>query len=148
SMRLFRAPFFGDAEPTTANEIRPIKLAQTLGYVSVGLRVDTDDWQGPPADVIVSRVIDRMADTNPETRGQIELLHDAGGDRSQTVAALPRMIDALRAKGFDVVPVSALAGWTVDQVMPTLPPEDRSAVINWYVFITASWVQAAMHFLF
>lgn len=148
SMRLFRAPFFGDAEPTTPKEIRPVKLAQGLGYVSVGLRVDTDDWQGPPADVIVQRVMDRMADTNPETRGQIVLMHDAGGDRSQTVAALPRMIDALRAKGFEIAPVSALAGWTLDQVMPPLPPEDHSAIVNRYVFLTASWVQAAMHWLF
>ncbi|WP_296201091.1 polysaccharide deacetylase family protein [uncultured Hyphomicrobium sp.] len=148
SMRLFRAPFFGDAEPTTPSEINPVKLAQTLGYVSVGLRVDPDDWQKPPADLIVKRVLDRMADTNPETRGQIVLLHDAGGDRSQTVKALPRIIDALRAKGLKIVPVSELAGWTFDQVMPPVPPEDRSTLVNWYVFITASWLQSTMHFLF
>ena len=118
SMRLFRPPFFGDAEPTTPSEIAPVKLAQSLGYVTVGLRVDPDDWQGPSADLIVQRILDRMADTNPETRGQIVLLHDAGGDRSHTVAALPRIIDALRAKGLEIVPVSALAGWTFDQVMP------------------------------
>ena len=47
SMRLFRAPYFGDAEPTTADEIVPIELAQTLGYLSVGLHVDPDDWQAP-----------------------------------------------------------------------------------------------------
>jgi cellulose synthase/poly-beta-1,6-N-acetylglucosamine synthase-like glycosyltransferase/peptidoglycan/xylan/chitin deacetylase (PgdA/CDA1 family)/spore germination protein YaaH len=148
SMRLFRPPFFGDAEPTTASEIEPVKLAQTLGYVTVGLRVDPDDWQGPSADQIVQRILDRVADTNPETRGQIVLLHDAGGDRSPTVAALPRIIDALRAKGLKIVPASALAGWTLDQVMPPVPPEDRSALVNWYVFITASWLQAAMHWLF
>ncbi len=32
--------------------------------------------------------------------------------------------------------------------MPPLPPEDRSALVNWYVFITASWLQATMHWLF
>jgi peptidoglycan-N-acetylglucosamine deacetylase len=97
SMRLFRPPFFGDAEPTTPHEIAPVKLAQTLGYVTVGLRVDPDDWLEPPADLIVQRIMERMADTNPESRGQIVLLHDAGGDRAQTVAALPHIIDALRA---------------------------------------------------
>ena len=148
SMRLFRPPFFGDAEPTTPDEIEPVKVAQTLGYVTVGLRVDPDDWQGPSADLIVQRIMDRMADTNPETRGQVVLLHDAGGDRSHTVAALPRIIDGLRAKGLEIVPVSELAGWSFDQVMPPLPPEDRSALINWYVFITASWLQATMHWLF
>jgi peptidoglycan/xylan/chitin deacetylase (PgdA/CDA1 family) len=148
SIRLFRPPFFGDAEPTTPEEIRAVKIAQSLGYATVGLRVDPDDWAGPPADEIVKRIMDRMGDTNPETRGQVVLLHDAGGDRSQTVAALPRIIDGLRAKGYELVPVSQLAGWTYDQVMPPVPPEDHSAIVNWYVFLTASWLQAAMHTLF
>ena len=39
-MRLFRAPFLGDAEPTTADELVPIKIAQSMGYVTVGLHVD------------------------------------------------------------------------------------------------------------
>src|SRR5262249_34043027 len=118
SMRLFRPPFFGDAAPTTPSEIAPVKLAQTLGYLTVGLREAPDYWQGRTADPILQRSMARMADTSPETRGQIILLHDAGGDRSSTVAALPRVIDALRAKGLEIVPASALAGWTFDQVMP------------------------------
>lgn len=148
SIRLFRPPFFGDAEPTTPEEIRAVKIAQSLGYATVGLRVDPDDWAGPSADTIVKRIMDRMNDTNPETRGQVILLHDAGGDRSQTVAALPRIIDGLRAKGFEFVPVSQLAGWTYDQVMPPVPAEDHSVLVNWYVFLTASWLQATMHALF
>jgi cellulose synthase/poly-beta-1,6-N-acetylglucosamine synthase-like glycosyltransferase/peptidoglycan/xylan/chitin deacetylase (PgdA/CDA1 family) len=148
SMRLFRPPFFGDAEPTTPDEIKAVKIAQQLGYVTVGLRVDPDDWMEPPADQIVKRIMDRMSDTNPETHGQVVLLHDAGGDRARTVAALPRIIDGLRAKGLDIVPVSELAGWTSDQVMPPVPPGDRSAIVNWYVFITASWLQATLHWLF
>ena len=148
SMRLFRPPFFGDAEPTTPDEIAAVKIAQSLGYATVGLRVDPDDWQEPTTDQIVQRIMDRMADTNPETRGQIVLLHDAGGDRAHTVAALPRIIDGLRAKGLEIVPVSELAGWTRDQVMPPVPPEDGSTIVNWYVFITASWLQATMHWLF
>ena len=145
SMRLFRAPFFGDAEPTTPNEILPISQAQKLGYVSVGLRVDPDDWQHPPAKLIVQRVLERMSDADPETRGQIVLLHDAGGDRAQTVAALPELIDALRAKGLEIVPVSQLAGWTRDEVMPPLPAEDLSPLVNRVVFLTASGIQSALH---
>lgn len=148
SIRLFRPPFFGDAEPSTPEEIRAVKLAQSLGYATVGLRVDPDDWAGPSADTIVDRIMHRMSDTNPETRGQVVLLHDAGGDRSQTVAALPRIIDGLRAKGLEIVPISQLAGWSYDQVMPPVPPEDRSMLVNWYVFLTASWLQATMKFLF
>ena len=124
SMRLFRPPYFGDAEPTTPNEIVPVKLAQQLGYVTVGLRVDPDDWQEPSADLIVQRIMERMADTNPETRGQIVLLHDAGGDREQTVAALPR--DHRRScapRASRSCRCRQLAGWTLDQVMPPVPPE-------------------------
>ncbi len=42
--------------------------------------------------------------------GGIVLMHDAGGDRSQTVAALPRLIAALRARGFSFATVSQMAG--------------------------------------
>ena len=52
SMRLFRAPFLGDSEPTTSDEIVPIEIAQSMGYVTVGLHVDPNDWLRPPADTI------------------------------------------------------------------------------------------------
>ena len=45
--------------------------------------------------------------TKPQFRGSIILMHDGGGDRSVTVAALPLLIDTLRAKGYKIVPVSA-----------------------------------------
>ena len=112
SMRLFRAPFLGDAEPTTTDEIVPIQIAQSMGYVSVGLQVDPNDWQGPSADVILQRVMDQVTHPDPDVGGHIILLHDGGGDRSQTVAALPELIDSLRVKGFKFVTVSELAGLT------------------------------------
>ena len=48
--------------------------------------------------------------TPPGRRGGIVLLHDGGGDRSQTVAAIGRLVPALRARGFRFVPLSAIAG--------------------------------------
>jgi cellulose synthase/poly-beta-1,6-N-acetylglucosamine synthase-like glycosyltransferase/peptidoglycan/xylan/chitin deacetylase (PgdA/CDA1 family) len=148
SMRLLRPPYLGDAEPTTPDEIVPIKLAQSMGYVSVGLKVDPDDWQQPPADVIVKRVLDGVTSKDPEKRGHVVLLHDAGGNRSQTVEALPQIIDALRARGLDIVPVSELAGWTRDQVMPPVPAEDLAPLINRFVFVTASWFQMLLRWVF
>jgi hypothetical protein len=47
-------------------------------------------------------------------------MHDGGGDRSATVAALPVLIDSLRAHGYTIVPVSALMGKTTAEVMPEL----------------------------
>ena len=66
-------------------------------------------------------MIEQVTDPNPEISGHVILLHDSGGDRSQTVAALPKIIDSLRAKGYDFVPISELAGLSRDQAMPPLP---------------------------
>ncbi|HUZ12626.1 MAG TPA: glycosyltransferase [Caulobacteraceae bacterium] len=132
SMRLFRPPYFGDAEPSTPNEVDPLVIAQKLGYLIVGLRIDPDDWKRmpggapyygsmPPPALIVQRVMKRVADANDP--GQVVLMHDGGGDRSQTVKALPVLIDALRAKGYKLVTVDQLAGMTPAQAMP---PTSRS----------------------
>jgi cellulose synthase/poly-beta-1,6-N-acetylglucosamine synthase-like glycosyltransferase/spore germination protein YaaH/peptidoglycan/xylan/chitin deacetylase (PgdA/CDA1 family) len=127
SFRLFRPPYFGDAEPSTPAEVNPLVAAQKLGYLIVGLRIDTDDWKKPPASVIVQRVMDRLAQapTTDEPAGQVVLLHDSGGDRSRTVEALPVLIDQLRAHGYKLVTVGQLAGLTPDQAMP---PTNRSWV--------------------
>jgi peptidoglycan-N-acetylglucosamine deacetylase len=135
TLKLFRAPFFGDAEPTTADEILPVWEAQSRGYVSVGLHVDSEDWQRPGVEAIVNNVVSRVttasASCNDESEAQcsrnIVLLHDSGGDRSQTVAALPIIIDTLRARGYRFVPVSELAGLSRDQAMPPLSASDRLA---------------------
>jgi cellulose synthase/poly-beta-1,6-N-acetylglucosamine synthase-like glycosyltransferase/spore germination protein YaaH/peptidoglycan/xylan/chitin deacetylase (PgdA/CDA1 family) len=132
SMRLFRPPYFGDAEPSTPGEVEPLLLAQRLGYMIVGLRIDPDDWQRLPSgqmpdpDTIVQRVMARLDDSKDP--GQVVLLHDAGGDRSQTVAALPKLIDAIRAEGRTLVTVDQLAGMTPAQAMP---PTSRSSIELW-----------------
>lgn len=127
TFRLFRPPYFGDAEPSTPAEVNPLVKAQKLGYLIVGLRIDTDDWKKPPAKVIVQRVFDRLAQpvTPDNPAGQVILLHDSGGDRAHTVEALPTLIDALRAHGYKLVTVDQLAGLTRDQAMP---PSNRSWV--------------------
>jgi peptidoglycan/xylan/chitin deacetylase (PgdA/CDA1 family)/spore germination protein YaaH len=117
SMRLFRPPFFGDAEPSTPHEVAPLVIAQELGYLIVGLRIDTDDWQKPTPQTIIDRTLQRL-DHPGDRPGQVVLLHDAGGDRSRTVAALPGLIDAIRARGYRLVTVGELAGMTPAQAMP------------------------------
>jgi cellulose synthase/poly-beta-1,6-N-acetylglucosamine synthase-like glycosyltransferase/peptidoglycan/xylan/chitin deacetylase (PgdA/CDA1 family)/spore germination protein YaaH len=148
SMTLMRPPYLGDADPTTADEIGPISIAQSLGYLTVGLHVDPDDWQGPPADVIIQRVLEQVADPNPDIRGRVVLLHDSGGDRKQTVRALPALIDALRAKGYELVLVSELAGLTRDQVMPPLPASALTQLTDKSMFLTLGWFGHGLHRLF
>ena len=140
SMRLFRAPYFGDAEPTTADELVPIDLAQKMGYLSVGLHVDAEDWQRPGVDAIVNNVLQGIETSNMDRKGQVVLLHDGGGDREETVTALPRIIDSLRSKGYQFVTVSELAGLTRDQGMPPLTADSLSRWADRSVFLALGWL--------
>jgi cellulose synthase/poly-beta-1,6-N-acetylglucosamine synthase-like glycosyltransferase/peptidoglycan/xylan/chitin deacetylase (PgdA/CDA1 family)/spore germination protein YaaH len=142
---LCRPPYFGDAEADKPEEVEPAIRAEKLGYILVGLRIDPGDWEpNRTADEIVQKTIDRAMDTNPETRGQVVLLHDSGGDRQATVEALPRIIHELHARGFNFVPVSTLGGWTRDQVMPVLPPSQsvytRTDALAFLFLSTGGWL--------
>jgi cellulose synthase/poly-beta-1,6-N-acetylglucosamine synthase-like glycosyltransferase/peptidoglycan/xylan/chitin deacetylase (PgdA/CDA1 family) len=147
SMRLLRPPYLGDAEPTDADEIVPIVEAQKLGYITVGTHVDTLDWQMLPVDQMMKLVEKSINNPNPLVRGDVVLLHDSGGDRSQTIKLLPVLIDRLRAEGYSFVPVSELGGFTRDQVMPKLPwtvmlSADRA------VFLTLSFIGQLLYYCF
>ncbi len=126
----------------------PVALAQSMGFVTVGLRIDPDDWLRPPAQTIVDRILKQVADQDPDNAGNIVLLHDAGGDRSETVKALPQLIDALRARGYDFVTASQLAGLTREQAMPALPPGMFEPFINRSVFYTLGWSQHLLQAMF
>ena len=156
TLKLFRAPFFGDAEPTTADEIVPAWEAQNHGYLSVGLHVDSEDWQRPGVATIVNNVVtgalkNDRCDSPAEVQcsHNIVLLHDSGGDRSQTVAALPMIIDTLRARGYRFVPVSALAGLSTQQAMPPLSPADHAAArVDLAAFELLGFSVRALSFVF
>ena len=115
--RLFRAPYNTDSEPMTAAELQPLKVINGMGYEDVGLQIDTDDWRLPGAGEIVTRALEEKAAHG----GNIILLHDDGGDRAQTVKALPGIIKAFRARGYRFVTVSELTGKSRDAVMPAAP---------------------------
>ncbi|HWD49817.1 MAG TPA: glycosyltransferase [Rhizomicrobium sp.] len=122
SVVYFRPPYLGDAEPTDADEIVPVETAQRLGYIAVGEHVDPVDWELPGVQKIIQRTLDQVHGAKPDSPRNIILFHDAGGDRSQTVAALPTVIDELKNEGYTFVTVSDLAGITRDQAMPPLSP--------------------------
>jgi peptidoglycan/xylan/chitin deacetylase (PgdA/CDA1 family)/spore germination protein YaaH/GT2 family glycosyltransferase len=128
STRLFRAPYFGDAEPTTADELGPALAAQQQGYTVVGLHVDPGDWKRPGTQAIVDKTVEQVEREDPDRSGNIVLLHDGGGDRSQTIAALPQIIERLEHDGYRLVPTSTLAGLDHDAVMPRIQGSDLAAV--------------------
>ncbi|MEJ2458611.1 MAG: glycosyltransferase, partial [Novosphingobium sp.] len=128
STRLFRAPYFGDAEPTTADELLPAAIAQSRGYTIVGLHVDPDDWKRPGVDAIVNRTLAQVRAGSSDRSGNIVLLHDGGGNREQTIAALPRIIEGLRQAGYHLVLVSQLAHLSRNAAMPSIGGTDLLAV--------------------
>jgi peptidoglycan-N-acetylglucosamine deacetylase len=144
STRLFRPPYIGDAEPTRSEELELAWIAKELGYISVGTRVSPDDWGMPGAGTIIERTMAEITNLDPDQRGQIVLLHDSGGDRSQTVDALPELIRQLRARGYQFVTVSELAGLTRDQAMPPVQGDQRfylrAEAITFYALSFASWL--------
>ncbi|MBT2187089.1 polysaccharide deacetylase family protein [Sphingobium nicotianae] len=149
STRLFRAPYFGDAEPTTADELVPATIAQQHGYTIVGLHVDPDDWKTPGVQAIIDATMRKVHAANDERSGNIVLLHDGGGNRDQTVAALPIIIDRLRAEGYRIVPVSQLAGLSRDAVMPIVKGSDLLAVrADVGFFLVLAMIGYAIRWLF
>lgn len=147
SLRMFRPPYLGDAAPASEAEIEPVEIAQDLGYVTIGVGVDPVDWQLPGADTMIRRVVAAIHSKNPEARGSMILLHDSGGDRSQTVAMLPGLIDRLRAQGYQLVPVSDLAGISRAQANPSLP-ETATLITDRMVFLAISWLGTVLYYCF
>jgi peptidoglycan/xylan/chitin deacetylase (PgdA/CDA1 family) len=92
---LFRPPY-GSYDATTMRELRALHLLMVLWSV------DTDDYLQPGVSAIVQRA---LAGAHP---GAIILMHDAGGTRTQTIAALPTIIQTLRARGYRLVTVPQL----------------------------------------
>jgi cellulose synthase/poly-beta-1,6-N-acetylglucosamine synthase-like glycosyltransferase/peptidoglycan/xylan/chitin deacetylase (PgdA/CDA1 family)/spore germination protein YaaH len=126
----FRPPYSIDQEPDTNDQAAPIDMVEKMGYIIVGDKIDTDDWnehpRKSPQEITdgVMQQLDEMKD-RPWFRGSVILMHDGGGDRSATVAALPLLIETLRAKGYEIVPVSELLGKTTAEVMPPISPKMR-----------------------
>jgi peptidoglycan-N-acetylglucosamine deacetylase len=117
---LFRPPYAADTGPTQLSELAPLKIAEDLNYLVVLENIDPQDWAKPGADIILRRIKQQRHD------GSVILLHDAGGDRSQTVEALPQILDWLHTRGDTVVPLSTLLGTTRDAVMPPLQGNSQS----------------------
>ena len=142
---LFRPPYAVDAEPETIDQIRPVEQAAAQGYLVVGMQIDPDDWQHPGVDEIVRRTVEEAE----RGEGNMILLHDSGGDRSQTVEAIPKIVEALRSRGFQFVTVADLLGRNRDDVMPLAPPESQwQTWLDGAAFGIINWTVTSVHWLF
>ena len=147
SLRFFRSPYLSDASPSDADELEPIEEAQQLGYIEVTANLDTLDWEQRSVPDMMNLVFTALNSPNPDLRGNVVLMHDAGGDRSRTLVLLPKLIDALRAKGYTFVPLSELDGFKRDDVMPPLPLT-ISLYADRVVFLTISYVAQFLYYCF
>jgi len=135
STLLFRPPYSADTNPHEPEELVPIKLAQQLGYITVTEDIDTEDWDLPGVTSMVARVREGR-----RQGGTVVLMHDAGGDRSQTVAALPLIIDYLQARGDTILSLTDMIGTPYDQLMPPVPAGTQPLVM-----VVSGWGFAIMH---
>ena len=105
--RLVRPPYSSTPLAATAAQVAAWAAIARNGYDIVLSNVDSEDWTRPGVSQILANVLGRLP---PKGAGGIVLMHDSGGNRAETVAALPRLIDTLRARGYSFVRVSDLAG--------------------------------------
>jgi peptidoglycan/xylan/chitin deacetylase (PgdA/CDA1 family) len=81
-----------------------VSLARSLGLITIVWDIDPRDWARPGTDAIYGNVVGNAHN------GAIVLQHFGGGPRYQTLAALPREIDTLRARGYRFVTIPELLG--------------------------------------
>ena len=95
--RILRAPggnYHGDIIPNLKDYV----------VAEVGWNVDTEDWRKPGADKIEKAILS----VKP---GDVVLMHDGGGDRSETVAALKEALPKLREQGYKFVTINELLAY-------------------------------------
>ncbi|HSW37132.1 MAG TPA: glycosyltransferase [Candidatus Saccharimonadales bacterium] len=139
STRLVRPPYLG-SDSLTHSSHSVIDWLSAQGYVVAGENIDTDDWRRPGVDSIV-----RSAATLP---GGIILLHDGGGNRSQTVTALPRIISYYKSQGYRFTTLAGALELSGTQLMP---PANRAelglATLSYLLFTAAHAVGIGLYWL-
>jgi cellulose synthase/poly-beta-1,6-N-acetylglucosamine synthase-like glycosyltransferase/peptidoglycan/xylan/chitin deacetylase (PgdA/CDA1 family) len=135
--RLLRLPYSSGVDALDDENWKLTKEAAGLGFISVFSDTDSRDWARPGTPAIVRNA------TPEGQRGAVVLLHDAGGDRSQTVAALDRMIPEMQARGYRFTTVSGArpefvqvaqvdsAGRRVDPA--AIAPDWRAGAVVWSI---------------
>jgi peptidoglycan-N-acetylglucosamine deacetylase len=142
---LFRPPYAEDIEPETPEQMKPLLITDSDGYYTVGMHIDPNDWNSPGTEQIIDRVINGAKSGD----GNVVLLHDGGGDRSQTVSALPGIIEGLRNNGYELVSVSNLIGVSREAVMSPISKKDMLiARVNSVTISSMTFFANAMRLMF
>ncbi|MBO2455626.1 glycosyltransferase [Actinomadura barringtoniae] len=112
STGLLRQPYSATPSGLTGPQWKAAQAAAKRGYLTVLTDRDTEDWSRPGIDKIVQRA------AGANGAGAIVMLHDAGGDRTETVRGVEAILTRLSARGYRFTTVSEAVG---------LPPGDAPA---------------------
>jgi cellulose synthase/poly-beta-1,6-N-acetylglucosamine synthase-like glycosyltransferase/peptidoglycan/xylan/chitin deacetylase (PgdA/CDA1 family) len=102
--RLFRPPYSSSPGAVSPAQLAGLRTLARQGFVVTLSNFNTEDWSRPG----VAAIVRNATPTNGS--GGIVMLHDGGGDRSQTLAAVRRLIPLLRHRGFRFVSLATLSG--------------------------------------
>jgi cellulose synthase/poly-beta-1,6-N-acetylglucosamine synthase-like glycosyltransferase/peptidoglycan/xylan/chitin deacetylase (PgdA/CDA1 family) len=140
--RLMRPPYSATPSAVTAQQLPAIEYVARQGYVIALSDYDSRDWSRPGTATVVQNA------TPPGNSGGIVLMHDGGGNRGETVAALARLIPALRARGFTFVRASSLTGLPARALSPEPSGWERSrGKLLLGTLAVAAWITTALTFL-
>ena len=121
--RLFRPPFHSDQSLDEAANAQVIARASRMGYLTLGQDIDPEDYaQGDPREIAGRALAQARA-------GSVVLLHDGGGDRSATLAALPLLLDGLAAQGISVAEPWEVTGLSRAELLPTASSAPGDALL-------------------
>ena len=141
---VFRAPYTANVDPSRVEDLTPLRRALGGGYIFVGANIDPLDWARPGAQVIAARMLEQA-----ERGGRVVLLHDGGGDRSQTVAALRIAVPELRRRGYRFVTLGQYMGLAPGDLVEPLDVTQRAlAWGNLSVARARSWGWVLLSVLF
>ncbi|GAA0262884.1 glycosyltransferase [Saccharothrix mutabilis subsp. mutabilis] len=118
---LVRPPYSATPDALDNDDLAAVERVVASGHLVLLSDLDTEDWRNPGADAIAA------AATPKDDRGAVVLMHDGGGDRAQTVAALDRLVPALKEQGRQFRTASDALGLT-DAVQEAGPVERSAGV--------------------
>jgi cellulose synthase/poly-beta-1,6-N-acetylglucosamine synthase-like glycosyltransferase/peptidoglycan/xylan/chitin deacetylase (PgdA/CDA1 family) len=110
---LWRPPYSSTPDAVGVAELPSWQEVAREGYLIVLSTLNTEDWRSTAT---VAGIVRSATPTGSE--GAIVLMHDGGGDRRRTVAALEQLIPALQARGYKFVTVGDVAGVPRSTIMP------------------------------
>ncbi|MFE4799243.1 bifunctional polysaccharide deacetylase/glycosyltransferase family 2 protein [Streptomyces sp. NPDC056708] len=101
---LFRPPYSSFADAMDNKSWPVTRYVGSRGYLTVVNNTDSEDWKRPGVPAIIGRA------TPKGGRGAVILMHDSGGNRSQTVAALGEFLPRMQQRGYEFTNLTTALG--------------------------------------